>query len=83
MYLHLGQDFMIRTSEIVGIFDMESATVAKNSRLFLQKTEKEGSLVTLSNDIPKSFVVSGDAMGTVYLSPLAASTLKKRGKTIY
>ena len=30
MYLHLGQDTVVRLDEIVGIFDMENATISKH-----------------------------------------------------
>lgn len=29
MYLHLGQDTVVKMSEVVGIFDLETSTISK------------------------------------------------------
>ena len=41
MYLHLGHDTVIKQKDILGIFDMDTATVSKNTRDYLSKKEKE------------------------------------------
>ena len=73
MYLHLGQNTVITTKEIVGIFDMDNTTVSKTTRSFLSKAEKEGRVRYVSYDLPKSFVITADK--TVYISPISAATL--------
>ena len=40
MYIHLGQGTVVPSGEIVGIFDIESTTVSKNTRVFLKKPRK-------------------------------------------
>ena len=40
MYLHLGNETIIRTKDIIGIFDLDSTTVSKRSRDYLAKAEK-------------------------------------------
>ena len=35
MYLHLGQDTVIKMDEIVGIFNMETSTISKITRNYL------------------------------------------------
>lgn len=79
MYLHLGQDVVIRLRDIVGIFDIENATVKKSSKDFLARAQKAGQVVTVSEELPKSFVVCAekDRM-TVYISQISSVTLKKR-----
>jgi len=42
MFLHLGQDTVVSFSDIIGIFDMDTTTVQKSSRTFLNKAEKRG-----------------------------------------
>lgn len=78
MYLHLGQDYLVKTRDIIGIFDIDTATVAKNTRLFLKRAETEGAVVPLSGEIPKSFILTDFPTPTVYISPISAATLKKR-----
>lgn len=79
MYLHLGQDTIIREKDIIGIFDLDNTTVSKKTREFLNKAEKDGKVTTVTMDLPKSFVVcAGEREEKVYLSQLSPATLKKR-----
>ena len=80
MYLHLGQDTVVRTRDIIGIFDMDNATVAAASKRYLTVAQKEGRVVNVTGDLPKTFVVCSDEKGkiTVYISQISSSTLKKR-----
>jgi hypothetical protein len=75
MFLHIGDDFIINTGEIVGIFDIDAVTVTKSGREFLRNAERAGAITTVSENLPKSFIV-GD--GGVYFSPISAATLNSR-----
>ena len=80
MYIHLGQGTVVKTSEPVGIFDLDSTTVSKHTRKFLNKAEKTGEVITVSYELPKSFAIcqkKGEKQ-KVYISQLASSTLFKR-----
>ncbi|MCI8907510.1 MAG: DUF370 domain-containing protein [Angelakisella sp.] len=80
MYLHLGQDTLVRTSEVIGIFDMDNTTISRHTREFLAGAEKRGRVVSVTADLPKTFVVCGRGKGdfTVYLSQISSATLRKR-----
>ena len=79
MYLHLGSDVVIPKDSIIGIFDLDTSTVSKNTRNYLSLAEKEKRVVTVSNELPKSFVaVSADNEIIVYVSQLSSQTLLKR-----
>ena len=80
MYLHLGQDTVVNMDEIVGIFDLDTSTVSKFTRDYLAKAEKNGWVVNVSFDLPKSFIVCRDKEDNtqVYISPISSSTLLKR-----
>lgn len=82
MYLHLGQDTVIHTRDLIGIFDLENSTVSQITRAYLSKAEKAGRVVNVSMELPKSFVVCsrGETEATVYLCQLSPSTLLKRTK---
>ena len=80
MYLHMGQDFIVREQEIIGIFDIDTTSTGKRTREFLERAENEGAVVSLSNDIPKSFIVTDFPYETVYLSPISSAALAGRAK---
>ena len=76
MYLHLGQNTVITTQEIIGFFDMDNTTVSKTTRDFLAQAEKSVRVKYVSYDLPKSFIVTKDQ--TVYISPVSVATLMGR-----
>ena len=80
MYLHLGQAVMIPDGEVLAVFDLDNASWAYKTREFLERAEQEGRAVWLTDDLPRSFVLSPRAGGEpmVYISPLSAGILKKR-----
>lgn len=83
MYLHLGQETVVKTEDIVGIFDMDTSTVSKATRDYLSKAEKSGEVVTITYELPKTFVVVSPKKSKekiVYISQLSSSTLDKRNR---
>ena len=79
MYLHLGEDYPINENDIIGIFDLDTSSVGKSTRNYLAKAEKENRLVTVSDTLPRAFVVCSGFYGErTFLSNLSAATLKKR-----
>ena len=41
MYLHIGKGKTLNEKDIIGIFDLDTATVSKETREFLNKKEKD------------------------------------------
>ena len=41
MYLHLGQDVVVRHQDILGIFDLDNASVSRITRLYLSAAQKK------------------------------------------
>ncbi len=81
MFLHLGQETTVKTENIVGIYDLDTSTVSKWTREYLNLAEKEGRVVTVSYELPKSFVIykeKNDEKETVFISPLSSQTLLRR-----
>ncbi|MGN0522118.1 MAG: extracellular matrix regulator RemB [Eubacterium sp.] len=77
MYLYLGGDTVVKSSEITGIFDMDTSTVNKATRDYLSKAEKEKRVIYVNYELPKSFIVTDDK---IYVCPLNTATLLKRSK---
>ena len=80
MYLHLGSSVSVPTEDIIGIFDLDNASVSKNTRAFLRAAEEEGMVLTAGDELPKSLVVCcpHGSWQRVYLSPMAPATLLGR-----
>ena len=80
MYLHLGQSAVVPHREILGIFDLDNASWAYKTREFLERAEREGRTIWLTEDLPRSFILAGGKEGLpkVYMSPLTAATILGR-----
>ena len=79
MYLHLGNDCVVRKKDIIGIFDLENTSLSKDTKDFLNNASKNGEVVYLTMDIPKSYIVCDfEGRKKIFISLLSASTLRKR-----
>lgn len=84
MYIHLGNNVMLPTSDIIGIFDLENTSISKRTRDFLNKAEKEGRVITITYDLPRTFVIAGKNFkdAKIYISQISSQTLLKRTEYI-
>ena len=81
MFLHLGGDIVIKLKDVITIMDLETTTISKITKEFLKTAEEEGFIVNISDDIPKSFIITEvDKKSKIYLSPISSVTLYKRAK---
>jgi hypothetical protein len=83
MFLNAGNE-EIRKQNIIGIFDLDTATVSKKTRDFLAAAEKNGQVNLLTYDLPRSFVLTTEnGEQRVYLSQYSAGTLLTRAEEMY
>ena len=84
MYLHLGGEYVIKEEEVIGIFDLDTSTVSKHTRSFLNKKEKEKKVINVSYELPKSFILVENKKKEekIYISQISTSTLNKRSGII-
>lgn len=79
MYLHVGNNKSIRKRDIIGIFDTDNATRAALSKKFLTDAEKRGDLISVTDEIPKSFILCRkNNTVAVCLSQLSVTALAGR-----
>ncbi len=79
MYVHLGQETVVKEEDIIGIFDLDSTTVSKHSRKFINLAEKRKQIINVSYELPKSFILCNKGKETkVYISQISSQTLLKR-----
>jgi hypothetical protein len=79
MYLHIGNGENVRTEDIVGIFDLDSATVSGHTKKYISKSERAGRVEYTDSDLPRSFIViSKNKKEKVKLSRISTYGLKMR-----
>ncbi|MBE6883389.1 MAG: DUF370 domain-containing protein [Ruminococcaceae bacterium] len=81
MYLHLGNDILVLTKDVIGIFDIENSTISKATKNFLASSEKAGRVINVSTELPKSFIICKEKNSetvSIYISQISPTTLRKR-----
>ena len=79
MYIHLGRDYVLNDRDIIGIFNLETTTISPRGREFLNYAQKNGAVVSLSDELPQSYVLADGGVvdrllvsGTMALSDASA-----------
>ena len=79
MYLHLGESTVVRTDDIIGIFDMDTSTISKWTKNYLSNATKSKRVINVSMELPKSYIVCNENNEIkVYVSQISSQTLMKR-----
>lgn len=77
--IHLGKNGTVHSRDVIGFFDLDSATESETTKDFLKRTEKEYKMVNLLYDLPKSFVVTFENENeSIYLLSNSVETEIKR-----
>ena len=81
MYIHLGRDYVLNDRDIIGIFNLETTIITPRGREFLNYAQKNGAVVSLSDELPQSYVLAdGAVVDTVYLSELSPAAMRRRAE---
>ena len=68
---------------VIAILDIETTTLSKDTKEFLRIAEEEGFVEAISEDLPKTFIITEvDKKSKIYLSPISSVTLHKRSEYI-
>ncbi|MDF2548648.1 extracellular matrix regulator RemB [Anaerosolibacter sp.] len=89
MFLHLGGDVVVPIKDIISIVDIASISKSKDSKEFLKVAEEEEFIVRISEEEPKSCIItekkikrskksSKEVKTVIYYSPISSVTLQKR-----
>ena len=65
MYIQIGGDMAVRRHTIIGIFDLDNASYSKHTRKFLQDAEENGSVISVSDELPKAFILTQDHISKI------------------
>ena len=73
---------MVRSQDIIGIFDLDNTTWSFRTRRFLEQAEQEGRVTAVGDDLPRSFVLAreGDGPPMVYITALSSTALSARAE---
>lgn len=81
MYLHIGNGKSIRKRDIIGIFDLDTATVSGITKKFINSNQQRGRVEYNDSDLPRSFILEdGDGGTMVRLSRISTSGLCARAE---
>ena len=79
MYLHIGNGKSVKKRDIIGIFDLDTATVSGITKKFINGMQKKGRLEYYDTDLPRAFILIKDKDGAgVRLSRISSVGLKMR-----
>jgi len=80
--------FFLPRDSIVGIFDLDTATVSGHTREYLRRAQEAGAVAAVGDDLPQSFIVSSytaadalvgeSAEDCIYLLPQSSANLSKK-----
>lgn len=94
MYLHAGNNRILRSGSVIGIFDLDTASRGEDTKNFLRRSEHAGKVESAAEELPKSFILFADisprkktayqkpselfSHSRVLFSQISASALKSR-----
>ena len=57
MYLHIGNGKSVKGERIIGVFDLDTATVSKISKDFINRKQRSGKVEYTDSDLPRTFLI--------------------------
>ncbi len=75
MFIHIGAGSVVRDCSIIGFFDMDGKWDSEITKDFLKRNDREGKTITAGDDLPRSFVLTDNALVFTHIS---TSALKAR-----
>jgi len=77
MFIHLGEDVVIRSEEVIAIFNYEIFQDVNLNKAFIKKMMETMELLNVGGESTKSVVITESC---IYYSPFSPTTLKKRSQ---
>ena len=81
MLIHIGNGYLVRDRDVIGIFDLDGEITPDITTDFLKKREEAGECESAVLDLPRSFVLEvADGREKVILSHISSASLAGRNK---
>ena len=82
LFLHIGNDVVVRSRDVIGVFDMDNTTISSKSRAFLSETQKKNEVINICDDLPKSYILTNfEDKNSLYISSVSTQTISKRANS--
>ena len=79
MYLHIGNGKNVRKKDKIGIFDLDTSTISKITKNYINKKQKKGEIEYLDSDLPRSYLLVEEKEGyKIKLSRISSTGLLLR-----
>ncbi|MBO4242918.1 MAG: DUF370 domain-containing protein [Clostridiales bacterium] len=76
MYVHIGDDIAVRADTVTALIDMETVLPSQKDVInFINAEDEIGRLQYLTEDIPRSMILTTDK---TYISSLSTEVLRRR-----
>jgi len=82
MYLHLGQNIVVPEEEVIGIFDLDNTTGSHITRKFLSDAQRDGRIIAVTEELPKSFIVCSRQKAGSKLN-VSSGTDTEKGRNVH
>ncbi|MGN8647663.1 extracellular matrix regulator RemB [Gracilibacillus sp. HCP3S3_G5_1] len=79
MFIHIGDEQVIQSKDVIGIIDYSIVTSSTINLEMLEELKGKQQIVVSDEELTKAVVITADK---VYYSPLSVLTLKKRASMI-
>ena len=77
--INIGGTTVLYKEDILGVFDLDTATTRTDTKRYLASMEQKKRVVTVGTDIPKSFVVTVKGRAErLYITQLSSASLFSR-----
>ena len=81
MYIHIGKDLVIRTEEIISIFNLDYIKNTKEYKNFYKNLEEKNKIINIAENQEKTFILAKKQEEYIgYITNIGASTIGKRKK---
>ena len=80
MFIHLGEDTVIRIDEVVAIINYGLFLKEEGNKALIERAKMENKLRDIGRQMTKSVVITDKY---IYFSPFSPTTLKKRSRHFY
>ena len=79
MYLHIGKDYIVKSKEIIAIFNIDYVKNTKEYKTMYSELEESGNIVKVSDSKATAFILTeNQGKRKAYITNIGVNTISKR-----